>query len=155
MNSFPIKQFSNGTFYMEIDAKTAEKILKDGNKRAICTFSDKTKIHCAILKSAEHPAYIFLSKKNCKKLKLQSGQVIKANIEKDTSPYQFEMPEEFAEVLRTDEEAEQIFKSLTPGNQRGLIYLVNSVKTCQKKVERALKIADQLKRGITSPKNVL
>ena len=65
------------------------------------------------------------------------------------------MPEELSAVLSLDTAAAQKFKSLTPGNQRGLIYLVTQVKTSDKRIERALTIADRLKHGITSPKTIL
>jgi len=65
------------------------------------------------------------------------------------------MPEELKEILETDPEASEIFHSLTSGNQRGLLYLVAQVKTSDKKIERALKIADRIKIGITSPRLVM
>lgn len=65
------------------------------------------------------------------------------------------MPEEFTEVFATDAAAEKIFKNLTPGNKRGLIALVNMVKSSDKKIERALKIADKLKMGITAPAQIM
>lgn len=91
----------------------------------------------------------------CKKLKIKEGSTVTAALSVDSSEYQFEMPEELEEVLNTDEEANQIFNSLTAGNQRGLIYLVMQVKSPDKKIERALKIAARLKSGITSPRVIL
>jgi uncharacterized protein YdeI (YjbR/CyaY-like superfamily) len=65
------------------------------------------------------------------------------------------MPEELKEVLDTDDEANKIFHTLTAGNQRGLIYLLSLVKSSDKKIERALKIAERIKLGITSPRLIL
>jgi uncharacterized protein YdeI (YjbR/CyaY-like superfamily) len=59
------------------------------------------------------------------------------------------------EVLKTDTEAESIFKGLTDGNKRGLIYLVTQVKSIDKRIERSLKIAERLKLGIKSPREIL
>ena len=59
------------------------------------------------------------------------------------------------QVLDTDVEAHRIFHSLTAGNQRGLIYLVSQVKSGDKKVDRALKIVEKIKKGVTSPKIIL
>lgn len=65
------------------------------------------------------------------------------------------MPEEFKEVLNSDQEADEIFHSLTEGNQRGLIYLVSQVKSSDKKIERALKIVARIKNGVTTPRVIL
>jgi uncharacterized protein YdeI (YjbR/CyaY-like superfamily) len=65
------------------------------------------------------------------------------------------MPEELSEVLATDPEASRIFHALTEGNQRGLIFLVTQVKSTDKRIERSLRIADQVKHGVTSPRLIL
>ena len=91
----------------------------------------------------------------CKKLKIKEGSTVTATFKADKTEYQFEMPEELNEVLNLDADANNIFHSLTEGNQRGLIYLVTQLKSSDKKIERALKIADRLKNGITSPRTIL
>jgi hypothetical protein len=90
-----------------------------------------------------------------KKLNIKYGSTVKATFSMDNSKYQFDMPEELEEVLRTDPEANSIFHSLTKGNQRGLIYLVTQVKSSDKRIERALIIAERIKHGIVSPKMIL
>jgi hypothetical protein len=66
-----------------------------------------------------------------------------------------EMPKELKEVLNTDMEADKVFHSLTAGNQRSLIYLISQVKSSDKRIERALKMAEQIKNGITSARAIL
>ena len=58
-------------------------------------------------------------------------------------------------MLDTDEAANKIFESLTDGNKRGLIHLITIPKSSDKKIERALLIAEKLKIGISSPRLVL
>lgn len=53
-----------------------------------------------------------------------------------------------------DTEAKRLFESLSDGNKRGLIYLITSVKATEKRIDRSLKIADQIKAGITSPRKM-
>ena len=91
----------------------------------------------------------------CRKLKVKEGSKLTATFRADDTEYQFAMPEELSEVLRTDAEASSIFHALSAGNQRSLIYLVMQVKSVDKRIERALKIADRLKYGITSPRVIL
>jgi uncharacterized protein YdeI (YjbR/CyaY-like superfamily) len=89
------------------------------------------------------------------KLKLKVGDIVTATFTVDDSTFQFETPKELMEVLRTDPKAEKVFKMLTDGNKRGLIYLVTQVKSADKRIERSLKIAERLKLGIKSPREIL
>jgi uncharacterized protein YdeI (YjbR/CyaY-like superfamily) len=91
----------------------------------------------------------------CKKLNLEEGCLLSASFKIDETEYQFEIPEELSEVLDSDLEANTLFRALSLGNQRGLIYLVTQVKSSEKRIERALKIAEKLKIGVTSPKLIL
>jgi uncharacterized protein YdeI (YjbR/CyaY-like superfamily) len=105
--------------------------------------------------SKEGMYYIMLSNKVLKQLNTAIGKTVKASFKIDTTELQFNLPEEIVEVLATDEEAKQIFDKLTGGRKRGLIALVNMVKSSDKKIERALKIAQKLKHGISSPQLML
>jgi uncharacterized protein YdeI (YjbR/CyaY-like superfamily) len=99
--------------------------------------------------------YLMISAANLKKLTARAGSTVRAEIEIDKSELQFHVPEEFAEVMATDATAKKIFDSLTAGNKRGLIALVNVLKSSDKKIERALLIAARLRSGITSPAKIL
>jgi uncharacterized protein YdeI (YjbR/CyaY-like superfamily) len=137
--------------FIQLSDKEAAKLTAKGNKRVVCTFNKTITIHAAVMRTKEGMHYIMISAKNIKQLKLREGMDVEAVIKKDESELQFHVPEEFSEVLATDPAAEQIFSSLTPGNKRGLIALVNLVKSSDKKIERALRIAEKLKTGIKSP----
>jgi Bacteriocin-protection, YdeI or OmpD-Associated/Domain of unknown function (DUF1905) len=152
---YTLQKFSSGMHYIMLDEKTISKITKNNNKRAICTINETESFHCAIMPKKEGGYFINIGSAICKRLKIKVGNEIKAHFEIDKTEYQFEMPEELAEVLNTDEEASTIFNALTVGNQRGLIYLLSLVKSSDKKIERALKIAEQIKIGITSPRLIL
>lgn len=138
-----------------LDKKTVDPHLKAGQKRVICKLNNEVEFHCAILSSKEESHYIYVGSAVMKKLSLKVGSTVSVELLTDTTPYQFEMPEELQEVLDTDGAANTIFHALTEGNQRGLIYLVQQVKSSEKKIERALTIAERIKVGITSPKVVL
>lgn len=152
---FKLKKFTNGMHYLSLDDETVSSLTIHNNKRVIGTLNNQFVFHCAILSHKEVGHYVTIGLTLCKKLKIKEGSFLKASFIIDTSKYQFEMPEELAEVLRSDEVANRIFHELTEGNQRGLIFLVQQVKSVDKKIERALKIATQLKNGIHSPKTIL
>jgi hypothetical protein len=143
-------------FHVVLDQETINKIMVNGNKRAVAFVADtEYRYHCGILLKKTIGHYIFVNSEITKKLNLKEGSTIDLTLVIDESKYQFEMPEEMTEVLAQDQVADEIFHGLKPGNQRSLIYLISQVKTSDKKIERALKIADRLKMGITAPLQIL
>lgn len=153
--TYQLQKLNGGMHFITLDINTASKVTKLGNKRLICTLNETESFHCAIVKRKDGTYLVHIGLKICNKLKLKLGASVTARFEIDTTAYQFEMPEELAEVLRTDPEANQIFHQLTAGNQRGLIYLVTQVKSTDKRIERALTIATGLRNGVNSPRKIL
>lgn len=141
--------------YIELTKPDLRRLAKNGNRRVICLLNKKVEIHAAIMKNKNLDGYIMIAGKYLKQLGVRVNESIEASFRIDDSPLQFNMPEEFEEVIGTDEEAKKVFESLSPGSKRGLIALVNMVKSPDKKIERALYIARQLKRGITSPRLIM
>ena len=141
--------------YILLEKKVVSLFTKDGNKRVICRINDQIEFHCAMMPKKEGGHFINIGSTICKKLKIKEGSKVTATFLPDNSEHQFEIPEELKEVLNTDPYANNIFQTLTKGNQRGLIYLVTQVKTSNKRIERSLKIAARLKNGITSPRTIL
>ncbi len=150
-----LEKLSNGTHYIMLNKKTVDALTKNGNKRIICKLNNQIEIHSALLPKKGGGHFITIGLTTCKKMKLKEGSTVIATFQIDTFDYQFEMPDEFKEVLNTDEKANQIFHALTPGNQRGIIYLVTLLKSTDKRIERSLKIAGKLKEGVTKPPMML
>ncbi len=140
--------------YIVIDEKSAAKILMNDNKRAICKLNEEIEFHCALMKKKEGGYFINIGSTICKKLKIKKGSIVTATFKIDKSKYQFEMPEELEEVLKTDKNANSTFENITDGNKRGIIYLVSKVKSVEKRIEKSLRIAEYLKVGITSPRQM-
>lgn len=150
-----LEKLANGMHYFMVDAKTADKFIKSGNRRVVCKLNGTVEFHCALMPKKPGGHFVYVGSKVLKQLKLKAGSEITATFSPDTSAFQFEAPAELLEVLKTDSKANAAFKSLTDGNQRGLIYLVTQVKSTDKRIERALKIAERLKLGISSPREIL
>jgi len=141
--------------YIQLRQADVKRLTTGGNKRIICSFNDQYSIHAAIMRNKEGIYFIMIGSQHLKALQLKAGSAVKLVLRKDDTELQFSVPEEFAEVLATDPDAEKIFNSLTPGNKRGLIALVNMVKSSDKKIERSLLIAEKLKKGVSSPAKVM
>lgn len=153
--TYLLEKFGSGMHYIIVDNTIVDAFKMTGEKRAICTLNDQLEFHCAFQSKKGGEYYVIIGATICKKLKLKEGSLVTATFTVDNTEYQFEMPEELSEVLSSDTEANNIFHGLTAGNQRGLIYLVTQVKSIDKRIERSLKIADKLKKGITSPRIIL
>lgn len=151
---FRISKWAGNAHCIFIPEKIAEKFEGKPYPRALCTIKEHS-FHCAFMKSKEQGYYVYLGKKLINDLKLRVGDEVSVGFSSDKSENQAPVIEELKEVLSTDPEAEQIFNSLTPGNQRSLIYLVSLVKSPQKRVDRSLLIAAKLKAGITSARLIL
>ncbi|MFY7666715.1 DUF1905 domain-containing protein [Flavobacterium sp.] len=155
MSRYMLQKFDSGMHYILVPDAVVAAIRKNGNTRAICTLNKAETFHCALLPKKEGGYFVNVGSKICKKLKIGVGSEVEATFEIDQSEIQFAVPEEWTAVLTTDEEAKQIFERLSLGNQRGLLHLIDQVKSTEKRVERALKIAEKLKMGITSPRIIL
>ena len=152
---YTLEKFISGMHYIIVDNNIVESFKNNGDKRAICRLNDQIEFHCAFMPKKEGGYFVNIGATICKKIKIKEGSSVYAIFMADKTEYQFEIPEELIEVLNLDNDANNIFQNLTEGNQRGLIYLVKQVKSSDKKIERALKIANKLKNGITSPRIIL
>lgn len=140
--------------YLEIPDSIAETIISGGNKRLLIKIGDY-QIHSALIKSKNGFFMVTIGAVHLKKLKLKENDSFEAMISHDDSEFQFEFPKKLEEVLKLDPEASEIFFSLSKGNQRSLIYLIVQVKSTDKRIERALKMAEALKMGISSAREIL
>ncbi|WP_395043882.1 hypothetical protein [Flavobacterium sp.] len=121
-------------------------ILLSPKKRIVCTLNNSYTFHCAMIpKNPFH--YIMLSKEKIKELKLNINDEISVEIIADKSEYGIDVSDEFQEVLDCDEIGEILFKKLTPGKQRSLIYLMNKTKNSNLKIEKCFVILEHLKRN--------
>jgi len=150
-----INKFTNGMHYLPIQEKIATMFLSKGVKRIIWNIKGRESVHSAIQRVKDGGYYVVLGRRTMVELGLKTGMEVEVSVKEDTTEYQFKVPEELMEVFATDEDASKVFESLTDGNKRGLISLVNMVKSSDKRIERSLKIAERLKLGIKSPQKIL
>jgi hypothetical protein len=155
INYYVIQKFDSGMHYFLVDERDIKKYLKLNDKRCICNLNNSIDFHCAIMKKKDGGYYINLGLKIMKSLNLKLGDSVKAKFKEDNTEHKFAFSEELFEVLKSDLDASKVFDRLSDGNKRSLIYLISLVKSSDKKIERALKIAEKLKAGITSAKEIM
>lgn len=145
---YTIQKFENGHHYIVLSSDVVEQLTQNNNKRVVCIIDHSIKIHCALFRTKNKEYHIYLSKALAKKLKLQANSQIDFDISIDQSEFQFEFPEELEYALAQDSVADEIFRSLTKGKQRSLMYMILSAKSPDIKMDRTIKIIRNLKAGI-------
>lgn len=131
-------------FHIPIPKSEVEPLL-EGDRRVICDFDGQLKIHCALMHDGLGDFFINLNQEVRKKLKLEEGQELTVVLSKDTSKYGMEMPLEFEELLKQDDEGNKVFHDLTLGKQRTLIHIIAKPKSEHIRLNKALAILNYLK----------
>lgn len=149
------KRFPNGLHYLAIPHEEAVALREAGHERVLACLNGAHRWHAALRFFQDVGYVIYVGKTVRNAAGVNVGDVVHLTLTPDTSAYQFEMPEVLREVLALDPEADARFHTLTPGNQRSLMVLVTRVKSVDKQIERALKIASRLKQGIHAAQVIL
>lgn len=142
----PLEKYESsvtGGYHIKVPNEIAAQFIEGKNRRVVCTLNEKVQIQAALLpiKGFWH---IIVNGANRAKLGLMLGEVVLVKLEKDTSEYGLEFPEELEAVFAEDEQAFEYFNSYTKGKQRTLIYIVGKVKNTNSRMMKALAIAEHL-----------
>jgi len=141
-----------------VPEKIAALFLKANHKRVkvIASFKGKSiNYHGALIPKKNGLTTMYFSNEKQKQLNLFMNDYFEMQLFENQSKYGVDMPEELDVVLTTDNEAYTIFEDLTPGRQRSIIYTIKRYKSAQTRVDKALILTKNLKRGITDPKQWL
>ncbi len=133
-------------FYLFVSKEKAAPFIKGDHRRVVVTLNGQHRFHAALMPDGKGDYFINVNKEIRKKLGLNQGVDVEVELEKDTSKYGMEMPEELGELLGMDDEGSDYFHALTPGKQRTLIYQVAKPKTSDTRLKKALVIVEFLKR---------
>ena len=133
-----------GYTHITVPADIVEKV-GGFNTRLLCSVNGHKKIHCGLMGKGDGRGLIIINKARVKKWGLDFNTEIEANIELDHSRYGMEIPEELEALLEQDREGSDAFEQITPGQQRYIINYVDSVKSVQKRIDRAIMLINNLK----------
>jgi hypothetical protein len=137
---------ASGWYYLTVSAEIANRFKTDARtRRVVCTLNESHTFQCALLGNGKGEFSIGISKPLREKLGVTEGSIVAIRLEKDTSRYGLPMPEELEEVMRQDPEGDRLFHALTPGNQRLIIRVVDSVNDIDRRIHYALKAMEHLK----------
>ena len=131
---------------IELSASVVKKLGGVSKQRWICTANKTVSWQCGLVALGEGKAYINLNKKLLKEMEAKEGDEISVSLKKDESEYGMTMSVELKELLKQDKEAKKRYETLVPGKQRYLIYYVQQVKSKDLRLERAMRVIENLKK---------
>lgn len=146
-----------GTHGLIIPESIALLFIKEGLKRVLLKayFKEKEISFHGAIHTYDGNFMVSFGRRYQKQLGVFINDYFLLQLFEDTSKYGVEMPEEFQAVLDSDPEANSIFESFTDGKKRSLIYYVLRFKNSQTRIDKALNIAENMKRGITDSKELI
>ena len=129
--------------------------IENNHKRIKVSASHEDKIidfYAALKREKSGLCRIYFSKAKQKELGVFLNDYFSLQVFEDVSKYGVELSEELEAVLLSDYEAYIIFENLTPGRKRSIIYTISRYKSPQMRIDKALLLTNNLKRGIKDPK---
>ncbi len=132
-------------YHIKVPVDIVEFFSDAKDKRFICILNEQMKIHCAFMPTGTGRFFININKEVRKTLKIDVGDEVAVQIEKDESKYGMAVCEEFQEILNQDIEFSEYFHKLTKGKQRNLIYLAGNAKTSNTRINKSIAIAEYIK----------
>jgi len=129
-----------------VPTEIANHYITINDKRVVCVLNNELEIHAALMPKGENVWFINTNAEIRKKLKIGEGDIISVEIRTDTSKYGMPISEEMEELLKQDEIGRSFFENLTMGKQRALIHQVNTLKSSDKRLKKAITMLDYLVR---------
>lgn len=134
-------------FHLVVPEKSVRSLVKDNQRRVVCTINQTTSFQAALMSLGDGNFFINVNQTIRKKLKLNEGDEVRIDLEKDDSEFGLPLPEEFKELLNQDTEGADVFSKLTPGKQRTLLYIIGKPKSSTLRIRNAIAILEHLKRN--------
>jgi len=123
----------------------AQHFLEQKIKRVVCSINENYTFQCALMPKGNGIYFININSDIRKKMKLKIGTKIEVELQEDTSKYGLPMPEEMDELLKIDDEGNELFHALTLGKQRSLLHIIGKPKSSDLRLKKALVVIDYLK----------
>jgi len=112
--------------------------------RSLCTINGHT-FHAGIVKRGLDGFVIQIGKAVLKAAKVDYQQTIQVKLQADESEYGYAFPEEMQELLNQDDESRKYWDAMNPGAKRSYLHYVNSGKSIDTRIKRALLIIERAK----------
>ena len=128
-----------GLCFIEVPHEIAEALFDRFPGRGLITIH-KESFHGGVLKRKDGYYLVQLGRATLKKVKANYGETVEVSIRADDSEYGYEMPEEMQGLLDQDDDGRKIWEATSPGMKRSLLHYVNSAKSSDVRIKRAILI---------------
>lgn len=130
---------SMGLHFIEIPATIAEAMFQNFPARAVVKINGVA-FHGGVLRRKDGYYLVQMGKATLKRVKASFGEHVEVTLKPDNSEYGYEMPEEMSVLLEQDDEGRRIWEATTPGMKRSLLHYVNSARSTDVRIKRAILI---------------
>lgn len=135
-------------YHIKVPADIVDKLKRENIKRFICYINSGEPFHSSLIPAGNRQFFIKINKELRDHYGLNVGSEVTIEIAQDKSPYGMPMPSELEELLILDPEGDRYFHTLPPGKQRNLLFMVNKLKSTDKRIEKSLIILEHLKEQL-------
>jgi len=136
--------FNHWSYHIPVPDEIATQMMDEKHRRVLIFINDSGPYHMALMKAKEC-WYLLVNRDLRTKHELNENNSFVVKIERDHSEFGHELPNELRVLLDQDEEGNAHFRKLTPGKQRGLVYIVTTVKNPESRMRKSLAIVHHLK----------
>lgn len=133
--------------FIEVPKEVAVEFIRGNNKRVWVTVNQKVRYQAALMPRGNGDFYVLLNKKNQQEAAADLFDEVAISLEVDDSEYGLVVAPEVELVFAEDPEGFSLFKQLTMGKQRSLIYWMSNVKNPDIRVERTVVALEHLKNN--------
>lgn len=133
--------------HVRVSRRDAERVIHGKSRRVVCSINGSSERQCALIPDGKNAYVITVNKSLRDSLGLSFGSSLRISLRPDDSKYGLPMPAELREVFRQDKAADKRFHALTPGRQRTLLYIINSGKSLDDRIFRAVTITRHLEEN--------
>lgn len=136
--------FNHWSYHIPVPDALAAQMMDAKHRRVLVWIKDGGPYHMALMKAKEC-WYVLVNQELRTKYDLDGEKSFPVKIARDHSEFGHDVPEELQVLLDQDEEGNNYFRKLTPGKQRGLVYIVTTVKNPESRMRKSLAIIHHLK----------
>ncbi len=133
-------------FHVVIKQKTANNFIDGNNRRVICLLNKTEQFQAALMPHGDGDYFININKELRTKLRLNIGDEVLIELQKDESEFGLPVPEEFEVLLQQDLEGADEFYKLTRGKQRTLLYMIGKPKSSDLRIRNGIGVLNHLKK---------
>lgn len=130
--------------YIEIPFEVSQAFISQKIRRVYGKMNE-VPFNLALISDGKGGRRLIIGKQLRKSAKVDFGHLVQIEFQPDQNPDEVLIPEELEVALSQDEDANAIWKKLTPGYRRSLCHYINSVKNIDSRIKRALELTLKIK----------